>query len=98
MTVNEIRVTAEPICLRHRVRRLDLFGSFARGEAQEGSDIDFCVLFEELPPREYSRHFFGLLHDLEDALHSTIDLLTEGSVRRDSLRKNLKADGVCIYG
>ena len=43
MTVNEIRVTAEPICLRHRVRRLDLFGSFARGEAREGSDIDFCV-------------------------------------------------------
>ena len=98
MTVNEIRCAAEPICRRHRVRRLDLFGSCARGEAREGSDIDFCVLFEELPPPEYSRHFFGLLHDLEDALHGTIDLLTEGSVRRESLRKNIKSDGVCVYG
>ena len=98
MTLNEIKVTAEPICRRHRVRRLELFGSRARGEAGADSDIDFCVSFEELPPAEYSRQFFGLLHDLEDALHTTVDLLTESSIRKVSLKKNLKTDGVLVYG
>jgi predicted nucleotidyltransferase len=98
MTLNEIKVTAEPICRRHRVRRLELFGSRARSEAGTDSDIDFCVLFEELPPSEYSRQFFGLLHDLEDAFHTTVDLLTEASIRKVSLKKNLKTDGVLVYG
>lgn len=98
MTLNEIQITAEPICRRHCVRRLELFGSFARGEAKVNSDIDFCVSFEDLPPAEYSRQFFGLLHDLEDAFHITVDLLTEASVRKVSLRKNLKTDGILVYG
>ena len=98
MTLNEIKVTAEPICRRHRVQRLELFGSRARGEAGADSDIDFYVSFEDLPPAEYSRQFFGLLHDLEDAFHTTIDLLTEASVRKVSLKKNLKTDGVLVYG
>jgi predicted nucleotidyltransferase len=98
MTLDEIRRTAEPICQRHRVRRLDLFGSRARGEERTDSDIDFCVLLEDLPPSEYSKQFFGLLHDLEDALHTTIDLLTPDSIKKASLRSSLETDGICIYG
>jgi predicted nucleotidyltransferase len=98
MTLNEIKATAEPICRRHRVRRLELFGSRARGEAGADSDIDFCVSFEELPPSEYARQFFGLLHDLEDAFHITVDLLTEASVHKASLKKSLLTDGVIVYG
>ena len=98
MTLNEIKATAEPICRRHRVRRLELFGSRARGEAGADSDIDFCVSFEELPPSEYARQFFGLLHDLEDAFHTTVDLLTEVSVRKASLKKSLQTDGIIVYG
>ena len=48
MTVNEIRQTAEPICRRHRVRRLDLFGSRARGDAKANSDIDLMVVADEI--------------------------------------------------
>ena len=98
MTLNEIKATAEPICRRHHVQRLDLFGSCARGEAGDDSDIDFCVSFEDLPPAEYSRRFFGLLHDLEDAFHATIDLLTDPSIHKRSLRKNLQTEGVRVYG
>ena len=98
MTVSDIRRTVEPICQRHHVQRLELFGSTARGEAKADSDIDFCVQLEDLPPSEYSKQFFGLLHDLEDALHTTVDLLTTGSIHKASLKNSLQADGVCIYG
>lgn len=98
MTLDDIKETAAPICSRHRVRRLELFGSCARGEAVEGSDMDFCVSFDALPPSEYARQFFGLLHDLEDAFHTTVDLLTESSVRKQSLKDSLQRDGVLLYG
>ena len=98
MTVSDIRRTVEPICKRHHVQRLDLFGSLARGEAKADSDIDFCVQLEDLPPSEYSSQFFGLLHDLEDALNTTVDLLTVGSIHKTSLKNSLQTDGICIYG
>lgn len=98
MTVEEIRSTAEPICRRHQVRRLELFGSCARAEAGANSDIDFCVSFEDIPPAEYSRQFFGLLHDLEDAFHSAVDLLTEASIKKESLKRSLRQDGILVYG
>ncbi len=98
VTLNDIKETAIPICTRHRVRRLELFGSCARGEATDRSDMDFCVSFDVLPPSEYARQFFGLLHDLEDAFHTTVDLLTESSIRKPSLKKSLQRDGVCLYG
>jgi predicted nucleotidyltransferase len=98
MTLNEVREKAAPICARHKVRSLKLFGSVARGEATEDSDLDFCVSFENLPPSEYARQFFGLLHDLEDAFQSAVDLLTEPSIRKESLRNSLQNDGVAVYG
>lgn len=96
ISLNEIKETARPICARHRVSSLRLFGSAARGEAGDDSDLDFCVSFEELPSAEYARQFFGLLHDLEDAFHSAVDLLTDSSVRKEFLRKSLQRDGVQI--
>lgn len=98
MTLDDIRAKAAPICARHNVRSLRLFGSAARGENGEGSDLDFCVTFQDLPPSEYSRQFFGLLHDLEDAFQSAVDLLTDASIRKESLRKSLQRDGVAVYG
>ncbi len=98
MTLDEIREKAAPICTHHRVRRLQLFGSCARGEAGAGSDLDFCVSFEPLSPAEYSHQFFGLLHDLEDTFQTAVDLLTEPSIHKASLKKSLQRDGVCVYG
>ena len=98
MTTEEIRVKVGPICTRYRVRSLRLFGSAARGEAGAGSDLDFCVSFGELAPAEYAKQFFGLLHDLEDTFQLAVDLLTDSSVRKESLRKSLQRDGVQVYG
>jgi predicted nucleotidyltransferase len=98
MTLNDIRDKAAPLCARHKVCSLKLFGSAARGEAVAGSDLDFCVSFQKLPPSEYAREFFGLLHDLEDVFQSAVDLLTDSSIRKESLRKNLQKDGVPVYG
>lgn len=54
-----------------------LFGSVARGEAVEGSDIDFLVSFE--PDRSLLDHI-GLQQDLEDLLQTKVDVVSRGGL------------------
>lgn len=55
--------------------RVRVFGSVARGEATEGSDVDFLV------DLEHGRSLLdlgGLLMDLQDLLERNVDVVTEG--------------------
>jgi predicted nucleotidyltransferase len=54
---------------RFGVRRLRLFGSYARNEAGPRSDVDLLV---EMPP-SYEK-FFALQEFLEEKLNRTVDL------------------------
>ena len=60
------------------VARLALFGSFARDEASEHSDIDMLVRFAQTPT---AKDYFGLQFYLEDLLGRPVDLVTEKSLR-----------------
>ena len=58
------------LCRRFHVRRLDLFGSAARGDFNpERSDVDFLVEFERAHPDALSlRTYLGLKEALEALL------------------------------
>lgn len=43
MTINEIVDQVTEICKRNKVEHLSLFGSYARGNFTDTSDIDFIV-------------------------------------------------------
>ena len=60
------------------VQKIGLFGSYARGEAVENSDIDIAV---EIESKNSYRSFFSLLHFLEDGLKQKIDLGIEHSLK-----------------
>jgi len=60
------------------VVKIGLFGSYARGEAREDSDIDVAV---ELAKENIADRYFGLLHYLEDNLHKKIDLGIESNIK-----------------
>jgi uncharacterized protein len=60
------------------VRRMALFGSTARGEAREDSDIDLLVEFEDGPTFD---SFMGLKLSLEDRLGRRVDLVTPGALK-----------------
>ena len=63
------------------VERLTLFGSVARDQAEEGSDLDLLVEFTGAKSR--SKAYFGLMFYLEDLLEREIDLVTEPALRRE---------------
>lgn len=62
---------------RFGVTKIGLFGSYARGDAREDSDIDLAIELEIYTADSY----FGLLHYLEDSLEKKIDLGVESSFK-----------------
>ena len=55
-------------------RNIRVFGSVARGEADEKSDVDFLV---EMEPGRSLLDLGGLLMDLQDVLGRNVDVVTE---------------------
>jgi predicted nucleotidyltransferase len=92
-TVNEIIERTAPIAKQYGIDSLYLFGSYARGDADENSDIDFRVNHGKI------RDLFelgGLYVDLENALQSKIDLvMTEGL--GEEFLDEIRNDEVLIY-
>ena len=42
-----LRQRLKPFCEKHHIRRLEVFGSFARGQTRQGSDMDLLVTLDE---------------------------------------------------
>lgn len=76
------------VAARHGARNVRVFGSAARGESTDESDIDLLVDLE--PGRSLLDHS-ALLQDLQDLLGRRVDVLTERSLywllRRRILRE-----------
>ena len=65
---------------RFGVRRLAVFGSLARGSANDASDVDVLVEFDGPAT---SHRYFGVLFYLEDLLGCPVDLVTEKALREE---------------
>lgn len=65
------------LAAQYGVKRIGLFGSCARGESGEASDIDLIVEFE----RPIGFRFVELAEYLENLLGRKVDLLTPAGVR-----------------
>lgn len=72
-----------------------LFGSFARGEEKEGSDVDILVSFDDKANVSLLRHA-GMLCDLEDILKRPVDLVNELSLYPE-VRETVNHDKILIY-
>jgi predicted nucleotidyltransferase len=94
MTLDELRKaqrdTILAIARRRGVTAVRVFGSFARGEAREDSDLDLLI---QAGP-DTSPFFRGrLLADLEEALGRKVDLVEEPGLHR-LLRDQILAEAV----
>lgn len=80
MDIEEIKKAAVPILLRYGVARAYLFGSYARGEQTEGSDVDFLVEYAPGARKSLFSHV-RLVNELKDALKADVDVVTEAALR-----------------
>nr|WP_281085470.1 nucleotidyltransferase family protein [Methanosarcina acetivorans] len=69
----------EVIHQKFGVKRIGIFGSFARGEEKEDSDLDVLVVFEE--GQKTFDNYMDLKFYLEDLFGREVDLVTEKALR-----------------
>ena len=88
-----------PLCERYRVKRLELFGSAAKGTFREAdSDLDFLVEFDDRDVPGYAMRYLNFAEDLETMFGRKVDLLTIESVKNPYLREELAETCVNLYG
>jgi uncharacterized protein len=75
--VKDKREAILQIAARHGAHNVRVFGSVARGAANEQSDIDFLV---DLEPGRSLLDLGGLLMDLKGLLGRDVDVVTEESI------------------
>ncbi len=92
-SIEELQSRIAPIAMKYGVERVYLFGSYAKGCATSGSDVDLRIDKGSL------RGLFalsGLRLDICEALSKDVDLLTTGSLD-DNFRDRIQSDEVMIY-
>ena len=93
-TLDEIKEKTILIAMKYGVSSMSLFGSYARGEATDESDVDLLINKGEI---KGLIDFVDFIHDLENSLNCNVDVVTTSSHNKKFLEKICK-DEVLIYG
>jgi Predicted nucleotidyltransferases len=96
--IEGVRPRIALLCRQFHVRRLDVFGSAARGDFDpEHSDIDFLVEFEPGNPLAGLEGYFGLREALEALLSRKVDLVAASRVENPYLRRSIEESRRTVY-
>ncbi len=96
--LQEHEAQVQALCEKHRVHRLDVFGSATRDDFDPASsDIDFLVEFDDLSMKEHADSYFGLLFDLEDLFKRKIDLVEREPLRNPYFIQEIEETRVRFY-
>ena len=99
LSIDEIKQKIIPICKKHGVLKAVLFGSYARNEATEDSDIDFQIILRR---GSGLLKLYAINSEFEDVLGRNVDFITK-IPRKDNFlyykrfRENFERDGIVLY-
>lgn len=96
--IDQHTTAIQKLCVRHKVKRLYVFGSVLTDHFRNDSDVDLIVDFEPLDLNQYADNYFDFKFALEDTLHRPVDLLEEKTIRNPYFRKALENQRQLIYG
>ena len=92
-SIDDIRNKTTPIAKAYGITRMSLFGSYARGEATDDSDVDLYIDHGKL---SNLLQYFAFVDELENALHCHVDVVTTGIEDKEFLSAIMQ-DGVLLY-
>lgn len=81
--IQQHRSAIADLCRRYRVRRLEVFGSAARGDDfdPDSSDVDFLVEFDSPALEGFASNYFGFQEDLQALVSIKVDLVSRSAIR-----------------
>src|SRR4030095_16858768 len=89
-----------PFCKKHRIRRLELFGSAARGQGGPDSDVDLLVTLDESLPAS-TGDLLEMAGEAEELVGAPVDFALRPSLERSPnrfAREHILSTAVCLYG
>jgi len=98
LSVSDLRLVLGPFCQKHRIRRLEVFGSTARGSATGKSDVDLLVTFDNVPNASALLEMAG---EVEEVIGAPVDFVLRTSLEKSPNRfahDDILASAVCVYG
>ena len=90
--IEKLRTCKNVVADKFGVRSMRLFGSVARNEQNESSDVDICV---DMEPNLLRRS--GLKIYLEDLLKCKVDVLRIHKNMNSYLVQQIEQDGILIF-
>lgn len=87
-----IRAFAQKSSSRYGIQRIGIFGSLARGTIQEESDVDVVVELD----RQDLFNLIGIKQDLEETLHTHVDIVSYRDSMNPFLKKRIDAEAVYV--
>ena len=100
LSSDELRTRLRPFCEKHRIRRLEVFGSAACGLATSSRDVDLLVTFDESNPVSTSE-LLELAGEAEELIGRPVDFVLRSSLEKSPnrfAREHIVATAVCLYG
>lgn len=94
LKLNSIKQICSQVFEKYDVKYCYLFGSYAKGNAKESSDIDLLI-----SANVEGIAFYELVEELRETLHKKIDLLEVKQLKDNiELIDEILSDGIKIYG
>jgi len=94
-TLDEIKNILARILINEPVYRVVLFGSHAKENADEKSDLDFVIDTNETLK---GFQFFGLVDKIEDTFEKPVDAFEKAQIKKNSkIDKEIEKTGVVVY-
>ena len=97
---NELRRRFRPFCEKHHIRRLEVFGSAARGQAGPHSDVDLLVTLDESVPFSAAA-LLEMAGEAEELVGAPVDFVLRSSLEKSPnrfARDHILSTAVCVYG
>ncbi len=92
-SIDELKQIIAPIAKKYQLANVYLFGSFARGDYDEQSDIDLRI---EKGNMKGMFALCGFYTEVSEALERKVDVLTTGSLEEPFLEE-IRKDEVTLY-
>ena len=86
--LNKLRDYKAAFAEKYGIERLGLFGSCARGEQDDRSDIDVVIKMQK---PSYFTHFY-IREDLENLFRNKVDVITLHENQTAAFRQNVERD------
>lgn len=98
--MDELRSQLSPFCRKHRIRRLEVFGSIAHRTAGLESDVDLLVTLDDSQPTT-TAELLDMAGEAEELLGRPVDFVLRDSIERSPnrfAREHILSSAVRVYG